>query len=71
MRTLIEKLFHWHRWETVAYNRFYHPTAQQCKCGLYREVQFRPNHKQIKGMPWDKVWWVYSDGTTKEYDVLD
>jgi hypothetical protein len=61
MISVILDLFkHHHKWETTHVNKFQHPTAQQCKCGMKRELE-------TKGF--GKCVWVYEDGS--ESEVMD
>ena len=66
---LIAKKCHIHRWSTTHTNRWQHPTAQTCSCNLTREFVYKENADEIKGMPWDKGEWLWSDGTRSEYNV--
>ena len=65
------KVTHKHRWQTTHTNKWIHPTRQKCSCGLVRNFEYMPNADDIKGMPWDKGHWVWSNGLTSEYCVLD
>jgi len=49
---------HKHMWNDLAYNKWYIPTSQDCKCGLHREIHSKPDSKGIS----KNMFWYYSDG---------
>ena len=67
LKRLFNKV-HVHRWNTTHTNKWQHATSQECKCGMTRSFSYKPNADEIKGKPWDKGDWLYSDGTREDYN---
>ena len=65
------KALHKHDWQTTHTNKWIHPTKQKCSCGLTRTFEYKANADDINGMPWNKGHWVWSNGLTSKYCVLD
>lgn len=66
------KRAHQHSWNTTHTNRYMNATRQECGCGLYRTMEWRPDYKSIDTDDmWDNLQWVHSDGQTSEYRSHD
>lgn len=58
----LKRLFkHKHKWQSKAYNKWFIPINQECKCGVSREIHSKPDSRNISS----NFFWYYSDGDIK------
>ncbi len=67
----IKSLFHFHRWKTTHTNGWYHPTKQECRCGMTREMERDADFYSANKMPFECVHWLRSDGAVEKWSILD